>query len=379
MVTRILIMAGGTGGHVFPALAVAEQLRAQGVEVTWMGTRQGLEAQIVPRAGIPMEWIKIGGLRGKGIVSWCLAPVKFLFALMQAFVIVMRCRPMAVLGMGGFAAGPGGVISWLLRKPLLIHEQNAIAGLTNRMLARFAVKTMEAFPGALPERYKPVVTGNPIRKEIALLQDPIVRYKGRSATLRLLVLGGSLGAQALNVVVPQAVKQIAQDKRPDIWHQAGARNIGMTHTIYKEAGVAAKVVPFIDDMAQAYQWADVVLCRAGALTIAELAAAGVASILVPYPYAVDDHQTHNAAYLVEANAAVLIRQEDLTADYLSRLLKEYIETVPRTSSYMNQDIRVEDYGPGRSRLLSMALAARRMARPDAAQYVASLCMEAAHA
>lgn len=362
MVTRILIMAGGTGGHVFPALAVAEELRMQGVEVIWMGTHHGLEAQIVPRAGIPMEWIKIGGLRGKGIVSWCWAPLKFLFALMQAFVILLRCRPMAVLGMGGYAAGPGGVMTWLLRKPLLIHEQNAIAGLTNRILARMAGSTMEAFPGALPERYRPIMTGNPVRSEIAASLDPVTRFQDRSASLRLLVLGGSLGAQALNEVVPRAIQKIAEDRRPEIWHQAGSRNIDATDSIYKETGVAARVVPFIDEMAEAYQWADVVLCRAGALTIAELAAVGVASILVPYPYAVDDHQAHNAAYLVEADAALLIRQEDLTADYLSRLLSEYIEA-----------------GPDRSRLLDMAVAARRLAKPDAAQHVASLCIEAAHA
>jgi len=379
MVTRILIMAGGTGGHVFPALAVAEQLRAQGVEVIWMGTHQGLEARIVPRAGIPMEWVKISGLRGKGLLTWCWAPVKFLFALLQAFVIMMRCRPMAVLGMGGFVAGPGGVMTWLLRKPLLIHEQNAIAGLTNRILARLAVRTMEAFPGALPKHCKAVMTGNPVRKEIAASQDPATRYQGRHESLRLLVLGGSLGAQVLNEIVPQAVKMIAPDRRPAIWHQAGARNIEVAHSIYKETGVSANVVPFIDDMAQAYQWADVVLCRAGALTIAELAAAGVASILVPYPYAVDDHQTHNAAYLVEANAAILIKQEDLTADYLSRLLSDYIGAVPGARSQAYESGNDRHYTPGRSRLLHMAVAARQLARPDAAQHVASLCIEAAHA
>ncbi len=378
MVTRILIIAGGTGGHVFPALAVAEQLRARGVEVTWMGTRQGLEARIVPPAGIPMEWVRIRGLRGKGLLSWCWAPFKFLFALMQAFTILLRCRPMAVLGMGGYTAGPGGVMTWLLRMPLLIHEQNAITGLTNRILARLAVRTMEAFPGALPQACKPVVTGNPVRKEIAASPDPATRYQGRAETLRLLVLGGSLGAQALNEVVPQAVAMIPPECRPEIWHQAGSRHNDRTHTIYKDSGVAARIEPFIDDMAQAYQWADLVLCRAGALTIAELAAAGVASILVPYPFAVDDHQAQNAAYLVEANAAILIRQDDLTADHLSKLLCEYIDTTPGIQP-SNQPGRGKGFSPGRSRLLKMAQAARALARPEAAQHVASLCIEAAHA
>jgi UDP-N-acetylglucosamine--N-acetylmuramyl-(pentapeptide) pyrophosphoryl-undecaprenol N-acetylglucosamine transferase len=378
MVTRILIIAGGTGGHVFPALAVAEQLCAQGVEVIWMGTRLGLEARIVPPAGIPMEWVRISGLRGKGLLSWCWAPFKFLFALIQALMILLKCRPMAVLGMGGYTAGPGGVMTWLLRKPLLIHEQNAIAGLTNRILARLAVMTMEAFPGALPQTCKPVVTGNPVRKEIAASPEPAARYQGRTDSLRLLVLGGSLGAQVLNDVVPQAVEMIPPECRPEIWHQAGRRDNDRTHTIYKGSGVAARIEPFIDDMAQAYQWADLVLCRAGALTIAELAAAGVASILVPYPFAVDDHQAHNAAYLVEANAAILIRQDDLTADHLSKLLCDYIDAAPGIHS-SDQSDSDKGYTSGRSRLLKMARAARALARPEAAQQVASLCIEAAHA
>lgn len=231
MATRILIMAGGTGGHVFPALAVAQELRARGIEVIWMGTHQGLEAEIVPRAGIPMEWIMISGLRGKGMASWLLAPFKLVFALIQSFIILMRCRPMAVLGMGGFAAGPGGVMTWLLRKPLLIHEQNAIAGLTNRMLARLAIKAMEGFPGALPAQCKPLVTGNPVRKEITASEIPVTRYKGRPARLRLLVLGGSQGAQALNEVAPQAIKRLPEVLRPEIWHQAGPA-ISMSPSLY---------------------------------------------------------------------------------------------------------------------------------------------------
>lgn len=349
----VVIMAGGTGGHVFPALAVAERLRGQGVSVVWMGTRRGLEAQLVPAAGIPVEWVAISGLRGKGALSWLLAPFKLALALFQSAGILLRRRPVAVLGMGGFVAGPGGLAAWLLRRPLLIHEQNAVAGMTNRLLARLARCVMEAFPGSLgPEA---ILTGNPVRPEIAALPAPEQRLAGRSDRLRLLVLGGSLGAQALNETVPAALAQIEPARRPEVWHQAGARNIDAARRSYAEAGVAARVMPFIDNMAEAYAWADLVLCRAGALTVAELAAAGVGSILVPFPHAVDDHQTRNAEYLVREGAALLIPQRQLDAVRLRDLLLEL--------------------GQDRGRLLGMATAARRVARPDAAERVASLCLD----
>ncbi len=366
MVTRIMIMAGGTGGHVFPALAVAQELQSRGVEVIWMGTRRGIEAQVVPAAGIPMEWVSITGLRGKGAVSWLLAPLKLLSALFQSLVILMRCRPMAVLGMGGFVAGPGGVMTWLLRKPLVIHEQNAIAGLTNRLLAGLATKTMQAFPGALQQKTDPQLVGNPVRMEIAALPLPQQRFEKRSGPLRLLVLGGSLGAQSLNRVVPLAINALPEVQRPEIWHQAGERLIEEARAGYHAVAVDARVEPFIDDMAEAYGWADLVLCRAGALTISELSAAGVAALLVPYPYAVDDHQAHNAAFLVDDGAAILLRQDALSAEQLSVLWQGLYQ-----QHGDNEGVR--------NHLLGMAIKGRALAKPDAVQLVADACVEVAHA
>lgn len=354
---RILIMAGGTGGHVFPALAVAEQLRAQGVEVVWMGTRKGLESRVVPDAGIYMEWVRVSGLRGKGILRWLLAPFTLVFALLQSLVIIMRQRPHAVLGMGGFSAGPGGLMACLLRKPLVIHEQNAVAGLTNRLLSWCATRVLEAFPHTFSERCHARHTGNPVRADIAALADPEQRFTQHQGPVRLLVIGGSLGAQALNAAVPQALAHIGDRMALDVWHQAGERNIDAARDEYKSARVSARLEPFIDDMAAAYDWADIVLCRAGALTIAELAAAGVGSILVPFPYAVDDHQTHNAHYLTHAGAARLLPQNGLSGGSLASLLEELCGS--------------------RATLLSMARAARACAMPMATADVAAICREAA--
>ncbi len=365
MVTRIMIMAGGTGGHVFPALAVAQALQARGVEVIWMGTRHGIEAKLVPAAGIPVEWVSISGLRGKGAVSWLLAPFKLLSALYQSLVIIMRCRPMAVLGMGGFVAGPGGVMTWLLHKPLVIHEQNAVAGLTNRLLARVATKTLQAFPGALQKKSDPLLVGNPVRDAIAALPPPSARYEKRAGVLRLLVLGGSLGAQSLNRALPAAMAAIAVEQRPVIWHQAGERLIDEARDSYRAAAVEARIEPFIEDMAAAYGWADLVLCRAGALTISELSAAGVAAWLVPYPHAVDDHQAHNAAFLVEGGAALLIRQEAFNAAQLTSLWQALYQ-------------QHGDHAGVRGHLLDMALKGRSLAKPDAVRRVADICMEVAH-
>jgi len=370
-----MIMAGGTGGHVFPALAVAEGLREQGVDVIWMGTRKGLEADVVPRAGFQMEWVGISGLRGKGIVSWLLAPLRLLGALAQVLVIMLRCRPMAVLGMGGFVAGPGGLMAWLLHRPLLIHEQNAKAGLTNRLLARMADRVMEAFPEALPERCQPQVTGNPVRQAITGLAPPEQRFAGRGDALRLLVVGGSLGARALNEVVPLMLAQLPHGFAVQVWHQAGQRNIDAARAAYGEsaaAGADIRVVAFIDDMSAAYAWADVVLCRAGALTVAELAAAGVAAILVPYPYAVDDHQTANARWLGDAGAALIIPQTQLTPKWLA----ECLTTLWTDATDQAGD--VADMMPERRRLLAMAIKARAIARTDATQQVVTACLEAAH-
>ncbi len=362
MVMRIMIMAGGTGGHVFPALAVAEALHAEGAEIVWLGTRRGLEARVVPQAGIDMEWLTVAGLRHKGLRGWMLAPFNIGLALVQSLRVLLRCRPMVVLGMGGYATGPGGVMSWLLRVPLLIHEQNAVAGLTNRLLAHIATRVLSAFPNVFATRLHAVEVGNPVRAALTALPEPSSRLQGRGDALRLLVIGGSLGAQVLNEVVPQAVQAMDAAVRPQIWHQTGERHIDAARAAYDRAGIsAARIVPFIDDMAEAYAWADIVVCRAGALTVAELAAAGVGAVLVPYPHAVDDHQTRNAAFLVEAGAAILVPQTELTPAALGQLLEQFAPAGQR------------------QRLMDMACSARRLARPDAAQRIATMCLEAARA
>ena len=358
---RVLIMAGGTGGHVFPALAVAQHLRTHGAHVAWLGTRRGLESDVVPKAGFELHYLSIGGLRGKDVLTLLLAPFKLLLAVLQALLIVARYRPSVVLGLGGFVTGPGGVGAWLLRKPLVIHEQNAIPGMTNRWLSRIAVRVLQAFPGAFPANTGAVTTGNPLRAEIVALLPPQQRFAARDGKLRLLVLGGSLGAQALNSAVPAALALLAEADRPTVLHQAGKRHIADTQRFYKDAQMPGDVVEFIADMAQAYAWADVVLCRAGALTVSELAAAGVAAILVPYPHAVDDHQTVNASYLTSASAALLVQQPQLTATYLAELLQSFIDAGV----------------PARARLLRMAEAARGLAQPNATELVAQHVVRAA--
>lgn len=350
----VLIMAGGTGGHVFPALAVARELLHAGVPVIWLGTRKGLEARVVPEAGIPMQWVKVSGLRGKGVLRLLMAPFMLAIALWQAFVVMLRIRPGVVLGMGGFVTGPGGVMARLLRRPLLIHEQNSVAGMTNRWLSRIATQVMEAFPGALPGA---VHTGNPVRADIAGLPPPGERLAGRNGRLRVLVLGGSLGAQALNETVPKALARLDESSRPEVMHQTGTRTLAAALDAYKVAGLDAQIEPFIEDMASAYAWADIVICRAGALTVAELAAAGIGSVLVPYPFAVDDHQTGNARFLEDADAAILLPQTELEPTRLAELLAGFVAR--------------------RERLLEMAQAARRLAKPDAARQVSELCLAAA--
>ena len=346
----MLIMAGGTGGHVFPAVAVAEQLRANGWPVHWLGTRAGLEARVVPPTGIPVHWIRVKGLRGKGLLRKLSAPFMVLWALLQAGAVLIRLRPAAVLGMGGFTTGPGGIMAWLLRRPLVIHEQNSIAGLTNRLLAPFASRVLEAFPGSLTQARH---TGNPVRRSIACL--PFVAPDSRGRRPRLLVVGGSLGAAVLNELVPAALAGIDAEQRPEVWHQTGLKLIDAARHAYEHAGVEVRLDAFIEDMAEAYGWADLVLCRSGALTIAELAAVGVASILVPYPHAVDDHQTSNAHYLVDAGAAVLLPQPELSVPRLQREL-----------ALLQQP----------QQLASMARCAREQALPDAAERVAAECIAA---
>lgn len=355
--TAVLVMAGGTGGHVFPALAVARLLRERRCAVTWVGTRRGLEARVVPADGFPMEWLSVAGLRGKGALTWVLAPFKLARAMVQALSIVRRSRPAVVLGVGGFVTGPAGVAAWLLRKPLVIHEQNAIAGMTNRLLARFAREVLEAFPGSFPASVKARCVGNPVRREIAAIEPPEQRFATRSGAIRLLVVGGSLGAARLNSTVPRALKLLEPQFTFDVRHQAGERGYAQAQQAYAADGVTGRVTAFIEDMAEAYAWADIVVCRAGALTISELAAAGVGAVLVPFPNAVDDHQTHNARYLTDAGAAVLIADRDLEprrlADELARLCAN------------------------RNQLLQMAQRARSRAVPDATENLTRAVLNAA--
>ncbi len=350
----IMIMAGGTGGHVFPALAVADVLREHGVPVVWLGTRAGIEADLVPAAGYPIEWIQVGGLRGKSLRARMLAPFKILGACYQALQVMCRIRPCAVLGMGGFVSGPGGLVAWLLRKPLLIHEQNAVAGLTNKLLARIASRLLEAFPGALGRGA--IHVGNPVRRSISQLPAPVQRFASHRDALRVLVLGGSLGALRLNEVLPQALAQIDADSRPQVIHQTGKRNLQQAQEQYRQHRVDAEMRDFIDDMDTAYAWADIVVCRAGAMTVFELAAAGVGAILVPYPFAVDDHQSANADYLASAGAAIVRKQHELDAEWLAATL--------------------EDFSQHRDKLLRMANRARECAMPNAASDVARQCLSA---
>ena len=354
-VRPVLIMAGGTGGHVFPALAVADELRARGVPVVWLGTKAGIESRLVPQAGYPIEWMSITGLRGKNTLTLLLAPVRIVMACWQALRVLLRRRPCAVLGMGGFASGPGGLMAWFIRKPLLVHEQNAIAGMTNKILSRFASVVLQAFPGVFKNAK---TTGNPVRQSICELTAPSERFAQRDVKnkLRLLVIGGSLGAVKLNEIIPQSLATIAVADRPEVIHQTGVKNIDAARDLYRSTDVDAKVEAFIDDMPAAYEWADLVICRSGAMTVFELAAAGVASVLVPYPYAVDDHQTGNARYLESAGAAIVRQQDELTTDWLVAV--------------------INDFSANRNKLLEMAVAARKLAIPGSAKTIADECQTA---
>ncbi|MEK7438361.1 MAG: undecaprenyldiphospho-muramoylpentapeptide beta-N-acetylglucosaminyltransferase [Pseudomonadota bacterium] len=352
MARTIMIMAGGTGGHVFPALAVAEYLSARGWRIVWLGAKTGMEATLVPEHGYEMSWVRFSGLRGKGLLRALALPVNLLLAFWQSARAILSRRPDVVLGMGGYISFPGGMMASLLWRPLAIHEQNSVAGLANKVLARVADRVLQAFPQTLPGAQ---LSGNPVRREIAALAEPRERYAARTGRLKLLVLGGSQGAKALNELVPQALARLPAEQRPELTHQSGAKHIEALRAAYAAAGVPAKTVAFIDDIAQCYGEADVVVCRAGALTVAELASAGVASILVPFPHAVDDHQTTNAKFLSARDAAILLPQSELSAQRLAELLS----------------------GLTRERLLEMAEKARALGKPDATEAVAQACMELA--
>ncbi|MHB8666599.1 MAG: undecaprenyldiphospho-muramoylpentapeptide beta-N-acetylglucosaminyltransferase [Burkholderiales bacterium] len=352
MARTIMIMAGGTGGHVFPALAVADYLSAQGWKVVWLGAKNGMEATLVPKHGYDIAWIRFSGLRGKGFARVLALPLNLLIAFWQSARAIVARRPDVVLGMGGYISFPGGMMASLLGRPLAIHEQNSVAGLANKVLARLADRVLQAFPGTLPGAK---VCGNPVRRDIVALAAPRERCAARAGRLKLLVLGGSLGASALNQSVPQALARLPEAARPQVTHQAGAQHVEALRRGYAAAGVSAETPAFIDDMARCYGEADVVICRAGALTIAELACAGVASILVPFPFAVDDHQTGNANFLAARGAAILLPQAELSAERLAELLR----------------------GLTRERLLDMAEKARALGKPDATEAVARACMELA--
>jgi UDP-N-acetylglucosamine--N-acetylmuramyl-(pentapeptide) pyrophosphoryl-undecaprenol N-acetylglucosamine transferase len=349
----VLIMAGGTGGHIFPGLAVAAELSADGLGVHWLGARGGMECEKVPAAAIPLDVVDIAGLRGKGIGRWLLMPWKLLRAVAQAFRLLGAIRPSCAISFGGYAAGPGGLAARLRGIPLLVHEQNRIPGMTNRVLARLSSRVLQAFPGSWPEKLDPVTCGNPVRKDVVELEPPATRLARREGPVRILLTGGSQGALALNRVVPAALGLLQDRIEFKIRHQAGSRWQQETVAAYRTAGVDAEVVEFIDDMAAAYGWADMVICRAGALTVSEIAAAGVAALFVPYPHAVDDHQTRNAEFLVEKGAAAMLPEAGISAEKLASTL----------SGMMAE----------RDRLAAMAEIARSLAVPDSAERVAALC------
>lgn len=355
MTKTLLVMAGGTGGHVFPGLAVADLLKSRGWHIVWMGNPDGMEATLVPARGYAMAWVRFGALRGKGLLRKLLLPLALLSGFWQAWREIRRVRPDVVLGMGGYISFPGGMMAVLQGCPLVIHEQNSVAGLANRVLAKVATRVVCGFPNALPNS---AWLGNPVRAEIAHLPEPAERFAERLAQenspLRLLVLGGSLGAAAINEIVPKGLALVAEEERPLVVHQAGGKHLEKLQANYEAAGVRANCVAFIDDMAGAYEWADLVLCRSGALTVAELAAAGVASILVPFPHAVDDHQTSNAKFLALAGGAILLPQDEMTPESI-RLIRNYT----------------------RGQMLQMAERARALAKPEAAAEVARVCEELA--
>ena len=390
----VLIMAGGTGGHIFPGLAVADSLRERGVEVRWLGASGGMECQRVPAWGIPLDVVDISGLRGKGAGRWLLAPWKLLRAVFQGVRLLGRLRPACAISFGGYAAGPGGLAARLRGVPLLVHEQNRVPGLTNRVLARVAARVLQAFPGTWEERLQPLTCGNPVRQDVAALDAPGERLAGRNGPVRVLVTGGSQGARALNRLVPEALRLAPEGLQLEIRHQCGKSWLEETQEAYRTAGfpipvgaavgaasaamspgdgseIAAEAAPtdaptaaaphvvevteFIDDMSAAYGWADLVICRAGALTVSEVAAAGVAAVFVPYPHAVDDHQTRNAEFLAERGAALLLSEAGLDAQRLADELNGLLGD--------------------RGRQLDMATRARAAATPDAAARVADLCRE----
>lgn len=349
----LMVMAGGTGGHVYPAMAVADYMKEHGWNVVWLATEGGMENRLIEGKSYSKAMITMRGVRGKGLLGWVLLPIKLVIAFKQSFTAIRKYKPNVVLGMGGFAAFPGGLMAKLLGRPLVIHEQNSIAGLTNKTLSLIANKVLAAFPSAFGNGAE--LVGNPVRHDITQLAMPELRYATHTGKLKLFVVGGSLGAAALNEVLPKALAELPEQERPEIVHQAGEKHITALQANYQAVGVQADTRAFINNMADMYAWADVVICRAGALTIAELACVGVASVLVPFPYAVDDHQTYNAKYLSDAGAAKLIQQTEFNVQKATEILRSLT----------------------REMCLGMAIKARALAKPEATQTVAKICMEVA--
>lgn len=343
-----LVMAGGTGGHIFPGLAVAEALRARGWNVHWLGAPDSMESRLVPPRGFPLETVAFGGVRGKGVKTLLLLPVKLLRAFWQSLQVVRRVRPNVVVGLGGYITFPGGMMSVLLGKPLVLHEQNSVAGMANKVLAGVADRVYSAFPQAMK---KAQWVGNPLREDFLRQPPPEQRFAGRSGPLKLLVVGGSLGAKALNDIVPQALARIPEGSRPLVVHQSGAKQIDELHANYAKAGVQADLTPFIDNTASAFAEADLVICRAGASTVTEIAAVGTPAVFVPFPHAVDDHQTTNARFLVDAGGGWLVPQAELTPDKLAAMMASLT----------------------REQLLQRAVAARKLAKTQATEQVVAAC------
>ncbi|MDO5623898.1 MAG: undecaprenyldiphospho-muramoylpentapeptide beta-N-acetylglucosaminyltransferase [Pseudomonadota bacterium] len=350
-----LVMAGGTGGHIFPGLAVAEALRARGWRVHWLGAPGSMEEKLVPPRGFAFEPVAFGGVRGKGFVTLALLPLRLLRAFAQSMGVVRRVRPDVLVAFGGYITFPGGLMGVALNKPLVLHEQNSVPGMANKVLAHIADRVFTAFPGVLPKARRVQWVGNPLREAFTQVPGPATRFTGRSGPLKVLVVGGSLGAQALNDVVPKALALIPESQRPVVTHQSGARQIDALRANYQAAGVQAEAVPFIDDMARAYADADLVVCRAGASTVTEIAAIGAAALFVPFPHAVDDHQTANAKFLVDQGAGWLIQQRDLTPEGLAEILQ-----------------KIE-----RSALMDRALKAKNMEKPAATEHIVAACEELA--
>ena len=352
MKNKVLIMAGGTGGHVFPGLAIANEFKERGFNVEWLGTKLGLESSLVPQNDIPIHYMQVKGVRGKGVLTLLQAPFNIILSIVESFRILKRIDPELIIGFGGFVSGPGGVSAWLLKRTLVIHEQNAIAGTTNRILSRISKKVFSAFPVKLR---RSIYVGNPVRKEIEALAGPETRGVGKERFIRLLVLGGSRGAKAINELVPRALKKVDNQISLKITHQAGSGKDEQTRNLYKELHIDAEVTAFLTDISSAYMGTDIVICRAGALTVSEIACVGVGAIFIPFPYAIDDHQTANAQFLVDQQAAIVVQERDTDEEKLSKVLNSVLKD--------------------HEKILRMAINARKCRKENVSRNIVDICQE----